>query len=304
MSGTISSAKPTSLLDSFLATFRLGQQTDVILLLSLILLILRAPKDWYIQIPVIILGIVGIIHQPVRRDPFLWFLLFLFNIAGCYFNWFSTDNHKYLMAYWCLAISCALATAHPAKTIASNARYLIGLCFLFAVLWKCISVDYIDGRFFHHTLLFDGRFRNVATWVGSMDDDHFRQNRKAMRQLFNDDSDKAQEVTFQDTQSLRSFATFMTWWTVTIELAVAVSFLIPSGMVLFKYRDWILLAFIASTYSVATVIGFGWLLTIMGIAQADRRFRWLPLAYVGVFLLLELYLSPWPDFVNWIIDKA
>jgi len=53
-------------------------------------------------------------------------------------------------------------------------------------------------------------------------------------------------------------------------------------------RDPCLLLFLATTYAVATVVGFGWVLAGMGLAQSASR-----LPYVAVLLLIEAYTAPW-----------
>jgi hypothetical protein len=60
---------------------------------------------------------------------------------------------------------------------------------------------------------------------------------------------------------------------------------------------WLLL-FLFTTYVFAPVIGFGWVLAIMGIAQTDSRRAGIPGLYVVVFLLLQMYRIPWAKLVN------
>jgi hypothetical protein len=53
-------------------------------------------------------------------------------------------------------------------------------------------------------------------------------------------------------------------------------------------------AFCGTTYALAPVAGFGWLLATMGLAQCHARQRVLRNAYVGVFVLILLYSEiPW-----------
>ena len=78
------------------------------------------------------------------------------------------------------------------------------------------------------------------------------------------------------------------------EAAVAVVFLWPRGRSLSRARDALLLGFCATTYAVATVEGFGWLLLAMGAAQCDHERRWPVPLYVGVFPLVLVHREvPW-----------
>ena len=55
-----------------------------------------------------------------------------------------------------------------------------------------------------------------------------------------------------------------------------------------------LLAFCFTTYALAPVAGFGWLLATMGLAQCRPRQRVLRGAYVAVFILILMYAEvPW-----------
>jgi hypothetical protein len=60
-----------------------------------------------------------------------------------------------------------------------------------------------------------------------------------------------------------------------------------------RLRNWLLMLFITSTYPIATVIGFGWLLALMGLAQCNRRKGRAALGYIVVFALMQIYLLPW-----------
>jgi hypothetical protein len=59
-------------------------------------------------------------------------------------------------------------------------------------------------------------------------------------------------------------------------------------------RDAILLTFCVTTYAVATVAGFGWLLLALGVAQCEPGRRKTQLSYLIVFALILFYREvPW-----------
>lgn len=158
-----------------------------------------------------------------------------------------------------------------------------------------MSRDFVDGRFFHYELLVDDRFREIAVLVGRMTSEQIEMNSFALRQLYSPLSDTIVRVNLDDTALIRSTASAMTIWTLVIEGAVALCFLAPRRLWLPRVRDFALLIFVVTTYFAANVIGFGWLLIIMGFSQSDDRphRNWLPLAYLGAFQLLEIYHVPW-----------
>jgi hypothetical protein len=56
--------------------------------------------------------------------------------------------------------------------------------------------------------------------------------------------------------------------------------------------------FCATTYALAPVAGFGWLIATMGLAQGRPNQRLLHGAYIAAFLLILLYAEiPWTGVV-------
>ena len=69
------------------------------------------------------------------------------------------------------------------------------------------------------------------------------------------------------TARLALLADVLTWWTLAIEGAVALAFLCPGPSWLGRHRDHLLITFTVTTYLAAPVLGFGWLLLVLGLAQ-------------------------------------
>jgi hypothetical protein len=264
---------------------------DLHAIMTLLLLLLYPSDFWYVRIPVTVLCVSAFVFRPLRLDPKFWFVVAMTVMAGNYQNWFLVDNHKYLLGYWCLSLFCCLQTDDPGKALAVIARWLIGLSFLFAVFWKVASGDYLDGTFFHYSLLLDDRFRAIAESLGGMTPEMTEANRAAYRALVNFDS-RVEAVPLLYPKGVTYLAGLFTWWTLFIEVLVAAAFLWPAGKFISKWRDYILLAFILSTYSVAPVLGFGWTLIIMGLAQCEARLKHIPRLYMLAFIVLQTYNLP------------
>ncbi len=136
--------------------------------------------------------------------------------------WPLSDNHIYLLAYWCLAIGLALSGPASATTLATSSRWLLGAAFAMAVLWKAVlSPDYVDGRFFRVTLLTDERFADAALLFGGLSAEQMIENRKFLEPL----PEGAQLLTppaFVEPPRLRVFAWVATWGGLALESAVAV----------------------------------------------------------------------------------
>jgi hypothetical protein len=252
---------------------------DWVLRLTLLLMFLRTPGGWLIGPAVLVLAGAGLVVPSLARRPPLWGGLALLAAATLVFDWPLSDNHSYLLAYWCLAICIALATADPMAALAPNARLLIGLPFALAVLWKLgLSHDYLDGTFFRVTLLDDPRFEPLTRVIAGIGPDLLEEARAALRQHVDGSIPTVQ---------------MPPWWGVTIEGLVALAFLWPARVARAS-RDALLVAFCVSTYAVASVAGFGWLLTIMGLAQCSQERREIRAAYIAAFVLILLYAEiPW-----------
>jgi hypothetical protein len=265
---------------------------DWVLRLTLLLMFLRTPGDWLIRPAVLLLAGAGLVVPSLARKPPLWGGLALLAAAAVISDWPLADNHSYLLAYWCLAVCIALATTDPAGALAPNARLLIGLPFALAVLWKLgLSRDYLDGTFFRVTLLDDPRFEVLTRVLAGIGPELLEESREVLRQHV--DGSVATLPAPALPERFHGVALTLTWWGIAIEGLVALAFLWPARVARAS-RDALLLAFCISTYAVASVAGFGWLLTIMGLAQCSPDRRGVRAAYVGAFVLILLYAEiPW-----------
>ncbi len=270
---------------------------DLSLRLALLDLLLRPVGIWAIRPLVLGLAIIGLLWAGQLRKPILWLSLALLTGARVVLDWPLADNHAYLLFYWCFAISVALVAQDTRSCLAMNGRVLIGLVFIFATFWKLVSPDYLNGVFFQITMLTDGRFEGFARLVGGLEPGHLEQLREFVEQHVDGPTFSAMESPGQPARFL--LASFLaTFWTIAIEGAVAIAFLWPVERGVSKLRDTLLLAFCATTYAVATVEGFGWLLISMGFAQCTPQRRTARLLYLAVFGLILFYREvPWANLI-------
>ncbi len=274
---------------------------DFALRLTLLELLLRPIGNWTIRPFILSLAIIGLLFPRHIRRPVLWLALAGLTGLRVVLDWPLPDNHAYLLCYWCLAVFVCLvsqdADQDTDKSLALNARLLIGLAFAFATLWKLVlSPDYLDGRFLRVSMLTDPRFEGFAQLVGGLSAETFTE----LRAFVSQHVDGQLFGTFASPQQPTRFiwtAHAATWWTVVMEGAVALSFLWPAGQgpsQVAQLRNVFLLLFCVTVYAVATVAGFAWLLLAMGVAQCESE-RWkTKLAYLLVFALVLFYRAvPW-----------
>lgn len=239
-------------------------------------------------------GVVVLAVPQWRHASMLWLAAALAVGARLVADWPLPDNHYYLLAYWCAAIALALRAARPAESLATSSRVLVGLAFAFALLWKlALAPDFTDGRFFRVTLLTDERFTKITQVVGGLSAPELEADRTRLTAppggavlLY------APEI--DEPRRLRWFAASLTWGAIALELAVAALCLLPLGPRAAGARHAAIIAFCLTTYAIAPVAGFGWLLVAMGLAQCNARDRGWRAAYVATFVVVLLYsVAPW-----------
>jgi len=269
---------------------------EISLLLTLLLLVFYPPRYVYISLPLSVIAIAAIVLPTLRHNRYVWLFAAFLVGAVSLSNWHSTDNHKYLLCYWCLAIFCSFSTKDPEQSLAQIARWLIAAVFSIAVLQKFLSSDYLNSDFFYFELLFDKRFSGLAQYVGGIQEFINDLNTSARHALVNYDSALI-AVKLSSNSSLLYLAKFITWWNFLIQVMIAVSFLAPTQTWLAKWRHPMLLVFLFCTYLFAPVIGFGWVLIILGIAQLDPAATRTRLLYLLAFILLQIYKYPWSSLM-------
>jgi hypothetical protein len=262
---------------------------DSVLTLTAIILLMRPPEVWWVAPFVLAAACLSLVLRSVRYAPLTWILVSVLVAARIVAVWPLSDNHIYLLAYWCLAIGLAMSGVAPAATLSASSRWLLGAAFAMAVVWKAVlSPDYIDGRFFRVTLLTDERFADASLVFGGLSRDQMAGNRKFLQPL-PEGAELLDPPAFVEPPRLRVFASVATWGGLILEALIALACLIPAERRIQIARHALLLVFCVTTYALAPVAGFGWLLATMGLAQCRPNQQSLRGAYVAVFILILLY---------------
>jgi hypothetical protein len=267
---------------------------EIPLRLTAIALLLRPMGPWFVRPVILAAAALVLVFPRALRTPAVWAALSALVAVRIADDWPLADNHIYLLAYWALAIALSLRAPDISLALSTTSRWLLGLAFAFAVLWKVLlSPDFLDGRFFRVTLLTDPRFAEAAMLIGGLSDKDLEANRRALAPL-PDGAELAEPPAVIEPARLRALAVVSTWGIVLLEAGVAVMMLAAPGAMASWLRHALLLTFCLVTYAFAPVAGFGWLLLVMGAAQTDAPDVWQRRAYVAVYLAVLFYSEvPW-----------
>ena len=152
---------------------------------------------------------------------------------------------------------------------------------------------------FELLLMTDARFFNVANWLARIPEESIVGNHQLLADLVHHVGASAEvsgppaPVQLTASSALHPIALFLTWWTVAIESTLAALFLWPNAPRSVRLaQHGVLLLFLVTTYSVATVVGFAWILIAMAMARTEPDEVGVRLAYAFGLLLILAYETP------------
>ena len=262
------------------------RRIDVAGALTLVVLLMTTQKTWGLQVMLVPLAVAAVVDRRLVQMAGYWLAVLAVYVVGVAPSVLEIDNHEFLLAYWLLALALSRRLDDPAAGLATSARLLVGAAFAFAVLWKAASPEYLRGDAFHGYLLLDPRFAGLSAAVSDLtlaDGERARAVAQALQTV----GDEALRVAVPDGPGVRRLAAVMTGWTLGIEAVVAACFLAPPEGRVGRARHVALLVFLFTTYVLAPVLGFGWLLVTLGLAQTPLEQRpGLGVAYGAAFVLV------------------
>lgn len=273
--------------------------------LTMLLLLVNTADNGLLFTPLAAWFALGTALPRLLRTSFFWYVTATVLGTAVWFTWESADNHRYLFVYWTLALCSILSLPRSEQppALALTSRWLLGLCMLLAVAWKVASPDYLSGTFFHYELLADERFAHFASWTCGLSLEQLAENRDLRQALTAGylQGNSLSEVPLHGTANVASIAQLLAWWTLGIELLLAVLFLAAATFIRRPRLVWAaslaLLAFALTTYAVAPVRGFGGILMLLGLAQCEKEQKGLRYAFLLAFVLIQLSPLPLMDLL-------
>ena len=255
-----------------------------VLLMTLMLMLLPGQGQLYRLL--VGLAVVAMMFRRLRERKWLWLTLVAVRVADhAAAGWYAVDNHHYLLTFWCMALALSFEASHPLKTIRTNARLLIGVCFAFAAAWKVVGDQYVDGSFL--AVFFLSRPRESLTVPGTgVPADAVESNQVALEAAWSEIRQVPHVALDGLSPLIEALSMGLGLWTIGIELLIATLFLLPLRSRWTRLGDAGLLAFVGTTYLFAPVLVFGLLLLTMGFARIEQEEVGWRLAYLIGFALL------------------
>ena len=247
-------------------------------------------------------GCVALLLFPgkIKSSP-LWSLVFIATACYVLIGRGVIDNHRYLIAYWAMVCLLVSDEKNCLTLLRHNARWIIGLVFCFATVWKFIPGEFLNGVFFHASYLTDFRFDFHASLLGGLSYDTIQANRNLV-DLYALVPGSSTEAVITTKSQVHWFALLSSYWTILIEGSIGIFFVSPKGSLLYRHRHKTLITFLLTTYFLAPVHTFGSLLAVLGLISCekeDERNRVIYLAVFMTFIFLPLlpylyrHLSTW-----------
>jgi len=229
-----------------------------------------------------------LVFPALLESVVIWSLAVVYMLTVLIMDWYLLQNHEFLISYWVLA--CALACREKARSVfvVLNARLLIGLSFALALVWKCMSGDFLNGDFLLHSFLSDKRFFDLSGFLTGTSLEVLQSNRGLVEALkFYPVPGAVAAISMGPLGGVP--ARLLTYWTLVLETFLAAAFLLRLPAGLNRHRHIFLLIFIATTYFFLPLHRFAMILSILGFAQCEERAAYYRLAYLLLFVLIPLF---------------
>jgi hypothetical protein len=270
---------------------------ETTLRLTLILLMVYGPATRAVGVQLV--GVTMLVIPPLLTNRVLWWALVFFAGVANARAWFVIDIHQYLILYWTAA--CALAISvhdaeRRAEVLRGSARALVAVVFLFAAFWKVLGGEYADGSFLHFTFLTDPRFREVAAALTGSPASELAAGVDAMR-FASQNGLFGVPIELPTSSALRYSTLMLSWAGMFVEGLIGLLHA-ARGERLAPLRHTVYWAFVAGTYFLFPVMGFAFVLGVLGYAQCTDKEPGRRFAYLVLFGVIHLTVLPWQSLLR------
>jgi hypothetical protein len=215
-----------------------------------------------------------------QESQFWLFLTFTWGL-NLSLSWRRAENHDFLFFYILVSIYLSVKKLNSKYFLQRSSRVLLAILFFVAFAQKLSSSEFHSGSFLITTYTFDSRVVNIFPRIFGLSYPDYNTNQDAIEAMKEISGELSFSVNQPDSFSL--FGLITTYWTLFIELVIALSFITS---VFRGFRDYILQLFIFTSYLIIPISGFGLLLCLLGLMQAPTSKHKLGYLYGVVFVIL------------------
>lgn len=241
-------------------------------------------------------GILLLILLPARYFSLGFFTIVIGGTIPMILNYYVADNHVFLIYYFAIAFALAYAYTDDDEfrtAIYTYTKFLVGFLFLFAVIQKAKSPDYLSGEFFTLTLMLDERFFGLsAALIGHEEAIANLQARFDFIDAYHS-NDPANATPGPSrplilNQDLVDLALVLTWANFGYQAALCL-LLFARMRALVWLKNIVSASFIVGTYLVAPVYAFGAMLCVMFYVLAEVELPRFRNVYLVLLALMTVY---------------
>lgn len=251
----------------------------------------------YSSVAILILIPLLVFKRNLINNSIVWLIPFVLLSFDLYSNWLVLANHEWVMWYWSIVL--LVASVYYKKSdiseeiMKNGARQLLIIIMLVAVAWKVTNPAYLSGSFFERTMISNPLFENFSLLVGDLTVDQLRYNQQIEVTKFTNlvPGELNTEHELISTNLFDLYGVLVSWWVLLIELLIGVLFLLKRQKIDIA-AHWLHILFIITTYFAVPIVGFGWILIVLGFALTQNMPKNITYGYFVAGILMCLYGLP------------
>lgn len=262
----------------------------LILKVTVLMVLLHGYSSYTLLGPLTVLAGAMLLFPALIDEVLLWWAILIHLIIENSRLWYSIDNHKYLIMYWVLACLSSFYFADPAGALRLMARRFLALVFVAATLWKLTSGEFLNGAFPNIMFVFDPRLSPLVPAISQLSGGELARFRQEWSSVVQSGATAAVLVPMNE--AYRTFGLLMGWATLLVEGTLGLAYL-GSPRLWYKVQHAALMIFIVGTYFVFPVVGFGFVLTAMGIGACEPHDLIRRRCYISILGIIQFAVAPW-----------
>lgn len=231
--------------------------------------LLFVPSHAFAVVPLRVTACAMLLRGQWLRSPVGWWILTALMVQTAVVDWPVVEDHQILAGCWILTVALASATRLGIPEPKEAARVLVGSAFCFAVLWKLLPGEHLDGTFWEATLLTSSHLSYALSRLGDLPSSVVAANAAAL-EAFYDPSKMLTVVPLTSTTIVERLAVLLGWVGPTLETSLAILFMLPSRFTSETLRTSLVAGYL--TFSLLLPVpGFVWVLVTITVAHLETE---------------------------------